>query len=261
MRRSRDESAPARVRLVADILSDVGAALVGGLGVVGSANCGECFCLAEPVRGSAPDIAERGIANTVAAISAAALLLDRVGLVEQAARIDELVAARGEDGPMTPDRDGSAATAEALADLLARVIGHRSARPDLLLEVPLERCGRDALPRSDRLQGRDHPMVDQEKLDEITRRIVEAVKPEKIILFGSAARGETGPHSDVDLLVVANGGDRWDVSAKVYERLAGVGVPVDAILVTPADLERYRDRPGLVYRPALAEGRVVYEAA
>ena len=105
------------------------------------------------------------------------------------------------------------------------------------------------------------PVVDQEKLDEITRRIVEAVRPEKIILFGSAARGETGPHSDVDLLVVAKGGDRWDVAAKVYERLAGVGVPVDAVLVTPADLERYRDSLGLVYRPALAEGRIVYEAA
>ena len=50
------------------------------------------------------------------------------------------------------------------------------------------------------------------------------------------------------------------MSAKVYERLAGVGVPVDAVLVTPADLERYRDRPGLVYRPALAEGRIVHEA-
>ncbi len=104
-------------------------------------------------------------------------------------------------------------------------------------------------------------MLDQEKLDEIVRRIVEAVDPEKIILFGSAARGEAGPHSDLDLLVVTEGGDRWGVAAKVYERLAGVGVPVDAVLVTPADLERYRDSLGLVYRPALAEGRIVYDAA
>ena len=104
-------------------------------------------------------------------------------------------------------------------------------------------------------------MVDQEKLDEITRRIVEAVAPEKIILFGSAARGEAGPRSDVDLLVVAKDGDRWDVAARVYERLAGVGVPADAVLVTPTDLKRYRDSLGLVYRPALAEGRIVYDAA
>ena len=46
--------------LYGDILSDAGAALVGGLGVVGSANCGERFCLAEPVHGSAPDIAGQG---------------------------------------------------------------------------------------------------------------------------------------------------------------------------------------------------------
>ena len=104
-------------------------------------------------------------------------------------------------------------------------------------------------------------VVDQQKLDEIVRRIVEAVEPEKIILFGSAARGETGSHSDVDLLVVAQGGDRWDVAAKVYERLAGVGVPVDAVLVRPTDLERYGNSLGLVYRPALAEGRIVYETA
>jgi len=104
-------------------------------------------------------------------------------------------------------------------------------------------------------------VVDQGTLDEIIRRVVDVAEPERVILFGSAARGDAGPRSDVDLLVVAEGGDRWDLAAMVYERLAGVGVPVDAILVTPADLERYKDSLGLVYRPALAEGRIVYEAA
>ncbi len=104
-------------------------------------------------------------------------------------------------------------------------------------------------------------MIDQETLDEIIRRVVEVAEPERIVLFGSAGRGDMGPHSDVDLLVVAKGGDRWDVTTRVYERLAGVGVPVDAVLVTPGDLERYKDSLGLVYKPALAEGRVVYEAA
>ena len=75
--------------LYGDILSDAGAALVGGLGVVGSANCGERFCLAEPVHGSAPDIAGRGIANPVAAVAAAALLLGRVGLGDEAGRVEE----------------------------------------------------------------------------------------------------------------------------------------------------------------------------
>ncbi len=107
--------------LYGDILSDAGAALVGGLGVVGSANCGERFCLAEPVHGSAPDIAGRGIANPIAAISAAALLLERVGLAEEAGRVEEALAEHGEAGPRTPDCGGGATTEDVVADLLRRV--------------------------------------------------------------------------------------------------------------------------------------------
>ena len=107
--------------LYGDILSDAGAALVGGLGVVGSANCGERFCLAEPVHGSAPDIAGRGIANPIAAVSAAALLLERVGLGDEAACAHALVAAHRETGPRTPDRDGNATTDDVVKDLSARI--------------------------------------------------------------------------------------------------------------------------------------------
>ncbi len=107
--------------LYGDILSDAGAALVGGLGVVGSANCGERFCLAEPVHGSAPGIAGQGIANPIAVVSAAVLLLDRVGLGDAAARVEEALAEHRAAGPRTPDRGGAATTDEALADLLARV--------------------------------------------------------------------------------------------------------------------------------------------
>lgn len=107
--------------LYGDILSDAGAALVGGLGVVGSANCGERFCLAEPVHGSAPDIAGWGIANPIAAVAAATLLLGRVGLGAAAARVEEALAEHRAAGPRTPDRGGAATTNEALADLLARV--------------------------------------------------------------------------------------------------------------------------------------------
>ena len=107
--------------LYGDILSDAGAALVGGLGIVGSANCGERFCLAEPVHGSAPDIAGRGIANPIAAVSAAALLLERVGLAEEAGRVEEALAVQREAGPRTPDREGNATTDDAVADLLRRI--------------------------------------------------------------------------------------------------------------------------------------------
>ena len=107
--------------LYGDILSDAGAALVGGLGVVGSANCGERFCLAEPVHGSAPDIAGQGTANSIAAVAAATLLLERVGLGDAAARVEEALAEHRAAGPRTPDRGGDATTDDAVADMLARV--------------------------------------------------------------------------------------------------------------------------------------------
>jgi len=107
--------------LYGDILSDAGAALVGGLGVVGSANCGERFCLAEPVHGSASDIAGQGTANPIAAVAAATLLLERVGLGDAAPRVEEALAANLAAGPRTPDRGDNATTEEAVADLLARV--------------------------------------------------------------------------------------------------------------------------------------------
>ena len=103
--------------------------------------------------------------------------------------------------------------------------------------------------------------ADEETLQEIVRRIVEAAQPEKIILFGSAARGEMGPDSDVDLLVVKSGVHRRELAARLYRELADLPVPKDIIVATPEDLERHRDTIGLVYRAALREGRVVYDAA
>ncbi len=104
-------------------------------------------------------------------------------------------------------------------------------------------------------------VLDQAVLDEIIRRIVAVTQPEKIILFGSAARGEMGRHSDVDLLVVKDGGDRRCTASRIYRHLHGVGAAVDVIVVTPDDVERYRDSHALIIKPALREGRVVYEAA
>ena len=102
--------------------------------------------------------------------------------------------------------------------------------------------------------------LDQETLDDIIRRVVETAEPERIILFGTAARGEMNRHSDVDLLIVKEGGDAR-LRARIYEKLYGVRVAVDAILVSPADVERYRNSHALVIKPALLEGRVVYDAA
>jgi predicted nucleotidyltransferase len=100
---------------------------------------------------------------------------------------------------------------------------------------------------------------DKKVLDEIVQSVVEAAQPDKIILFGSAARGEMGPNSDIDLLIIKSGKFNHDrVTRDIYRNLSGAAA-VDALVVTPEDLERYGDSPYLVYYPALREGRVVYD--
>ena len=104
-------------------------------------------------------------------------------------------------------------------------------------------------------------MQDQAVLAEVIRRIVEVADPEKIILFGSAARGDMTRHSDLDLLIIKEEKDLRKLTARVYRRLYGVGVSVDLVMVTPQDVERYKDSHALVIKPALREGRVMYESA
>ena len=104
-------------------------------------------------------------------------------------------------------------------------------------------------------------MLDQQTLDDIIRRIVEVAQPEKIILFGSAARGEMNRHSDVDLLIIKECADPLELMGQIYQNLHGAGAAIDAIVVTPQSVERYKDSHALVIKPALREGRIVYEAA
>lgn len=105
-------------------------------------------------------------------------------------------------------------------------------------------------------------MVDDDVLDTIIERVVEVAEPERIILFGSAARGDMGPHSDFDLLVVKDLGEasRGHLVEEIYMNLIGVGQPVDVLIVTPEELEEYRDSHSLIISPALKDGREVYHA-
>jgi predicted nucleotidyltransferase len=64
-------------------------------------------------------------------------------------------------------------------------------------------------------------------------------RPEKIILFGSAAREEMGPDSDLDLLVIKTCRNRRATARRIRRKLIGVGVPKDIIVATPEDIERY----------------------
>ena len=103
--------------------------------------------------------------------------------------------------------------------------------------------------------------LNEETLREIVRRIVEVTAPDKIILFGSAAKGEMGPNSDIDLLVVKRGEfHRGKVTEQIYMNLFGVGQAVDVVVVTPEDVERYGKSHATVIAAAMREGRVVYAA-
>ncbi len=91
-------------------------------------------------------------------------------------------------------------------------------------------------------------------------RVVESAQPEKIILFGSAARGTMAPNSDIDLLVIKAGKfNYWRVLTDIYRQLPGTAA-VDVVLVTPEDVTRYRHSHCLVICPALREGKVIYDS-
>ena len=101
----------------------------------------------------------------------------------------------------------------------------------------------------------------QEQLDELVRRIVEAVHPLRIILFGSAARGEMGQDSDIDVLVVMpEGTHRRRASQFLYRHFSGLPFPIDVIVSTPSDLDRYKMSIGLIYKTVLSEGKDLYAA-
>jgi predicted nucleotidyltransferase len=98
------------------------------------------------------------------------------------------------------------------------------------------------------------------QLPEITRRIVQTSHPDKIILFGSYARGSFGADSDLDLLVIVPGVKHLrEESIRVRRALRGLLVPVDLVLVTPEQIRKFGNMAGMIYQSALSEGKVLYE--
>jgi predicted nucleotidyltransferase len=97
---------------------------------------------------------------------------------------------------------------------------------------------------------------------ELVRRIMEAAHPLRIILFGSAARDQMGPNSDLDVLVIMpDGVHRRQIAQTIYRHLLGFGVATDVIVATLGDIQRDGNNPALVYRNALTEGKELYHAA
>lgn len=103
-------------------------------------------------------------------------------------------------------------------------------------------------------------MISQETLQEATRRLIENFSPQRIILFGSQARGTADDQSDVDLLVVTNFvGKRRTLMVEMDRALRGLGIARDIIVITPEEFERDSEIPGTIARPAAREGRILYE--
>ncbi|WP_257297880.1 3-isopropylmalate dehydrogenase [Haloarchaeobius sp. FL176] len=107
--------------LAGDVLSDLAAGLVGGLGLLPSANVGPENGLFEPVHGSAPDIAGEGVANPSATLLSAAMLLSHLGYDEEGDRVRAAVEGVLAEGPHTPDLGGEASTEDVADAVLARL--------------------------------------------------------------------------------------------------------------------------------------------
>jgi predicted nucleotidyltransferase len=96
-------------------------------------------------------------------------------------------------------------------------------------------------------------------VQEARDRLIAGLAPRLIVMFGSRARGNADPGSDLDLLVEA------DVEGTIAERMVlahrlieGLGVPVDVLVFTSEEVERYREWPGHIVRIALREGVVLH---
>jgi predicted nucleotidyltransferase len=104
--------------------------------------------------------------------------------------------------------------------------------------------------------------ITSEKMRDAVQRVIKVVRPRKVILFGSAVRGETTIHSDLDILVVTHEeveSPRRE-SVRIRRALRGILMPMDILVISEKRLEELADLPGLIYRDALRQGMVVYDA-
>lgn len=103
---------------------------------------------------------------------------------------------------------------------------------------------------------------DTATIKRLTELLVEAAKPDRIIMFGSQARGEAGEDSDLDVMVVEEVvSDRVGEMVRLNRLLRSLDIPVDLLVVSAEKFNYWCDTPGNVYFEAATEGVVLYEAA
>jgi predicted nucleotidyltransferase len=121
-------------------------------------------------------------------------------------------------------------------------------------------CQKKLRERSMKMSVSPKQEADANKIDEMVQRIAERFNPDQIILFGSHARGTARHDSDVDLLVVMPVmGSKRETRIEIRCALHDIRVAKDIIVATPDEVERHRDIVGTIIRPALREGKVLYD--
>jgi predicted nucleotidyltransferase len=103
-------------------------------------------------------------------------------------------------------------------------------------------------------------MINKNTIKEAAKRLAEKFSPDRIILFGSHARGTADKHSDVDLLVICQlKKDRKKLMFEMDMALWGMEMAKDIVILTPEEFERDKHIHGTIARPAWKEGKVIYE--
>ena len=104
--------------------------------------------------------------------------------------------------------------------------------------------------------------IDDGLTQEIVRRVLTAARPDRVILFGSAATGQMTRDSDIDLLIVEPAPPNRHVeSVKIRRAIGDIGYPVDVIVISTERFEETKNIFGGIAYPAHKYGRVLYEAA
>jgi predicted nucleotidyltransferase len=145
-----------------------------------------------------------------------------------------------------------------LAELSGRITGSGTDDGRMPQRLPTLYPGREVR-RLIEPRARKKPLSVPEQIDRMVQRIVKEFHPETIILFGSQARGDAGPDSDLDMLVVLDfQGSKLEKMVELRGVLGKIAMPVDILVTTPDDIAWRKDVVGTIEWPAFREGKVLY---